>query len=730
MPLASIQACAPANTGKIRNSTKDIRKVKWRTIFIIFCFIYWLNFITVIIPEIRKIWNLWFFWKCGIIWIIKLNYLEMYKPANLDAFNKNNTQGRDKPTGLKAEQKVSPATAELSQEPKGPLDDYFDKPGFTVFIDKLDEFENLDTSGENPADNARVREIFKVFEQYPQVVKGLQDFWQGKAAERKVTLSPESLKKIEAGIIDQINAGNLDIVRHYAEQMAEYKAGPERIKLKQEQIEILVNAYGSKSQLERQKRKGEEGAEEAQKKLEGLGQRREAKDVIDDNEQSVKKVADYAKQVLDEVRASQLAEVWKKLDQNPDLLISVIDSAEGRSALASVKKLEKIGNPIALIEQIKKDQTAVDDAEALGRLAQNLNNLLQLARNPEIQTAMNNFLVDPRTRRGIEDAGPQGASPTMLANREKRDGCEHFLGQIKTSEIKNIASTPDQMRDLLAGVEGLRTVFDSSRAGQTFDRLSKELRAGVLDLDQFNNTTLKKARETWNILGMKPGIAISEFFAKRNKKGMERKAEQAQASIETLQDAENEKISLQARFERARQEIFTNLPFAEKLIEDIGIEVDKKFDTMMADTASLKSYFEAASYFDDLLEVDYGDDDMDITAGMSEVEQRPGTDKKDKKLETKKALTKKVRQRMAKDIKTSVEGIGIDQINRGSLRKAFAKIRTGLGEAITANPAYREIELEAIKEVSKDPGIGRGKRKILESLIPKLSNPDYLGVAA
>src|SRR5581483_5464681 len=147
------------------------------------------------------------------------------------------------------ETKTEAPKDDLEDRGSGPLQEYLNTPGFMAFAGKLETFGRLDTSGENTADNEKVREIFEVFQEYPKVLKGLQEMWQAKAAERKIVLSQESLNKVEQGLIEQINRGNLDVVAQYARQLEEYKKAPEKIKQAQGKIDALIEKYGSKEKL-------------------------------------------------------------------------------------------------------------------------------------------------------------------------------------------------------------------------------------------------------------------------------------------------------------------------------------------------------------------------------------------------------------------------------------------------------------------------------------------------
>jgi hypothetical protein len=602
------------------------------------------------------------------------------------------------------------------EQPTRSLQDMFEETGFWTFLSGMDEFEQLDTSGENEADNDRIEKIHNAFEKMPQVVKDLQDLWKEKAAARKVVLPPEHLKKIEQELLQQIKVGNIEAVEQFAQQIETYKQSPGLIEAKQAEYQAAETEFGSKSQLTREKAKHQEKKNKEGANLEALNAQREVKDIVEENKVFLKGLKTDTEQVLRQVRESQLTTAWQILENNHELLVELLASREGRQALAGVKKIERIGNPLELIRQIMDDQQNMEDPEAVNRIANNLNNLTALVARPEIRRALNAVISQPEIRRNIEDRmGDSDTRTQILANRDIRIEAEDLLNLIGEKGLENIAESVPQLQEAANIARNLAERLEDTPDERIFSTAHSDLNRQATELSGYDTRTVKAAGKRTSVFGLRPGIAVEEFFTKRRQHKQEKKAEQVQAKIKNLDEIQKEKSSIQNKFNEARQSIFESFPQATELIQAMAEAVDKKFELMIARDASLKSHFEAQDYAEELISLEEQDDDLHVLEKTAKLKSTGGSFDR-----TKENLKKKIATRVLKEVKGAVLQVAIETVTPKRLEKTLLHIRSQLGQNIIEKPEYNAVEFEAVAKVYQDRSIPLSKRKGLEVVFPKL----------
>jgi hypothetical protein len=607
----------------------------------------------------------------------------------------------------------------VEAESGNPLTQMFEEEGFLDFLGELEEFDSLDKTGRNASDNSRIEKIYRAYKEYPGVVGDLQILWQSKAVARQVTLSPESLKKIEDEVLAAIKRGEIEIVDNFARQVAEYKALPQEIDAKKQQIADFEASIGNRDKLQRKKRGLDLKIEEKDEHIEDLDRRREAKDAIGQNRKILENTEKSVEDALKGIKAEQLHDAWQILRNNPETFLTIAGLPESQKALSRFDKLEAEGSPLALIREIQKDRlAAANSPEAGERAAANLQKLIELAANPVIKSVLDKIVSAPETRMGIEGLEPDfDKRHLILKNRGLRSGCEQFLGRLNNDDLENTASSPDQIGELAVRIETLQNAFGDSQVARSFEFNKQQLRSGTEELLRFDRGTLKDAQSSWEVAGYKPGIFIREFFTKHGPHQRDysvRKAEGVRKQIESLEKLQAQKRQMETKYDAARENIFKIFPQAESLLADLDAKVDEKFGALLADDASLQSYFKAADYFDLLVTADDDPDDvLEVVRHIGAVETRRGS-----VAEAKKGLMKKIVDRMVKEVRTSLENV--EKITPSKVKGKLQEIRTGLGEAIINKSQYQEMELAALRKVHTDRSIKSSGLAALENIFPQL----------
>jgi hypothetical protein len=612
---------------------------------------------------------------------------------------------------------TSKENPQAAERLSNPLTALLEREGFLDFMENVEEFEQLDTTGNDPRDNIRIREIYQAYEQFPMVVTGLQELWQEKAQARQLKLPPEALKKIEEEILNGIKTEGIEVIERFAKQITEYKELPLRISAKQQEIKTLEAKHGTQNELREQQDEMYEKIDEKNEELQNLTERRKAKDVIEKNTTLIENLEDTTEKILSTTKKNQLKIAWGILENNSNLLMDFVGSPEVQSAILAIKNIGKLGNPLEIIRQIEQDENATDDPEAKDRIAVALSNLQHHLEIPAIKMALDAVLAVPRIRRSIEDTvGNPSMQAVIINNRTVRHESENIGHLLRETSVGDRAASLEGMQDLWQSVEGLRLQIGLIPAAERLAHYGNLIRTGAEGLGRFDEETIEQAKQTFSIKGHLPGIRINEFFAQRSIAKAGRKSEKAEQHIQNLQEAEIAKHRLQIEFDDAREAIFKTFPQAEALLEEMTSQVDKKFETLLSDTSSLKNHFEAADYFDLLVQKDSEDNEIKIVENIGGVGPSGKTVE-----ESKQALREKIQNRMATEVKKTLENLEPKKVTLTGIESKLKKIYADLGASVTDTPNYKEIELAALKKVHTDPTIKLSKRKGLENLFPALA---------
>lgn len=652
--------------------------------------------------------------------IIKLNSLLNTKMARANTSNIN--QREEIPNYIDAESK-----------PQNRVDRALETPGFLQFLSEFPDSENLEM-GEG--DEAEILRRFEAYENIPKVTKVVTEVLKQRVFEGFAGLEISDAELLAVGqyLREQITQEeNYELLERLAKQVSDYKRLPGEIKdLELELLTMQDRQTVATNVLEAEMRMQEIEDEQASLRKTGEGMEAVKKAVAITGEikklvgemgsETIKEEQEVFKHI-DEIilswqdRQARLSEVAAEIPQvdglakNPEL--------ESFAALWKHQKSQQTDRT-AFIRSFKRMdwqnrlETFVGSQQhRLLRAEKKLSELNERRKkqNPKFEEgarAVSQILEDSKKKDRVDTALFQSHSEML--------GLENNLTEISVVN-EELSKEPwnyellQRLKKLSVEVSAVRQVGPKARQLE----INVEQLVAIADRHDFSQDT-----HNWNkvvehseksFIKRLFGDPLKKIDSKMNrleieKSMLELKHEAAFGELGQIDDLVARKKQLERNKKKTDEELFNTLGFAKDVFRLAREKTIQKLENLSDPNASPDQFVEAEKLLAKLEQSQEENPDLDIF-GEDFLVKRYTRDT------LKQGLGKLLLDRVAKEVKKLISGVDEKNVKATDIYKKIMELQGGMG-AFGASERYKQVKINAIKEVLKDSSVPWVKRAVLK----------------
>ncbi len=652
--------------------------------------------------------------------IIKLNSLLNTKMARANTSNIN--QREEIPNYIDAESK-----------PQNRVDRALETPGFLQFLSEFPDSENLEM-GEG--DEAEILRRFEAYENIPKVTKVVTEVLKQRVFEGFAGLEISDAELLAVGqyLREQITQEeNYELLERLAKQVSDYKRLPGEIKdLELELLTMQDRQTVATNVLEAEMRMQEIEDEQASLRKTGEGMEAVKKAVAITGEikklvgemgsETIKEEQEVFKHI-DEIilswqdRQARLSEVAAEIPQvdglakNPEL--------ESFAALWKHQKSQQTDRT-AFIRSFKRMdwqnrlETFVGSQQhRLLRAEKKLSELNERRKkqNPKFAEgarAVSQILEDSKKKDRVDTALFQSHSEML--------GLENNLTEISVVN-EELSKEPwnyellQRLKKLSVEVSAVRQVGPKARQLE----INVEQLVAIADRHDFSQDT-----HNWNkvvehseksFIKRLFGDPLKKIDSKMNrleieKSMLELKHEAAFGELGQIDDLVARKKQLERNKKKTDEELFNTLGFAKDVFRLAREKTIQKLENLSDPNASPDQFVEAEKLLAKLEQSQEENPDLDIF-GEDFLVKRYTRDT------LKQGLGKLLLDRVAKEVKKLISGVDEKNVKATDIYKKIMELQGGMG-AFGASERYKQVKINAIKEVLKDSSVPWVKRAVLK----------------
>jgi hypothetical protein len=626
-----------------------------------------------------------------------------------------------------------PNYIDAESKPQNRVDRALETPGFLQFLSEFPDSENLEM-GEG--DEAEILRRFEAYENIPKVTKVVTEVLKQRVFEGFAGLEISDAELLAVGqyLREQITQEeNYELLERLAKQVSDYKRLPGEIKdLELELLTMQDRQTVATNVLEAEMRMQEIEDEQASLRKTGEGMEAVKKAVAITGEikklvgemgsETIKEEQEVFKHI-DEIilswqdRQARLSEVAAEIPQvdglakNPEL--------ESFAALWKHQKSQQTDRT-AFIRSFKRMdwqnrlETFVGSQQhRLLRAEKKLSELNERRKkqNPKFEEgarAVSQILEDSKKKDRVDTALFQSHSEML--------GLENNLTEISVVN-EELSKEPwnyellQRLKKLSVEVSAVRQVGPKARQLE----INVEQLVAIADRHDFSQDT-----HNWNkvvehseksFIKRLFGDPLKKIDSKMNrleieKSMLELKHEAAFGELGQIDDLVARKKQLERNKKKTDEELFNTLGFAKDVFRLAREKTIQKLENLSDPNASPDQFVEAEKLLAKLEQSQEENPDLDIF-GEDFLVKRYTRDT------LKQGLGKLLLDRVAKEVKKLISGVDEKNVKATDIYKKIMELQGGMG-AFGASERYKQVKINAIKEVLKDSSVPWVKRAVLK----------------
>jgi hypothetical protein len=626
-----------------------------------------------------------------------------------------------------------PNYIDAESKPQNRVDRALETPGFLQFLSEFPDSENLEM-GEG--DEAEILRRFEAYENIPKVTKVVTEVLKQRVFEGFAGLEISDAELLAVGqyLREQITQEeNYELLERLAKQVSDYKRLPGEIKdLELELLTMQDRQTVATNVLEAEMRMQEIEDEQASLRKTGEGMEAVKKAVAITGEikklvgemgsETIKEEQEVFKHI-DEIilswqdRQARLSEVAAEIPQvdglakNPEL--------ESFAALWKHQKSQQTDRT-AFIRSFKRMdwqnrlETFVGSQQhRLLRAEKKLSELNERRKkqNPKFAEgarAVSQILEDSKKKDRVDTALFQSHSEML--------GLENNLTEISVVN-EELSKEPwnyellQRLKKLSVEVSAVRQVGPKARQLE----INVEQLVAIADRHDFSQDT-----HNWNkvvehseksFIKRLFGDPLKKIDSKMNrleieKSMLELKHEAAFGELGQIDDLVARKKQLERNKKKTDEELFNTLGFAKDVFRLAREKTIQKLENLSDPNASPDQFVEAEKLLAKLEQSQEENPDLDIF-GEDFLVKRYTRDT------LKQGLGKLLLDRVAKEVKKLISGVDEKNVKATDIYKKIMELQGGMG-AFGASERYKQVKINAIKEVLKDSSVPWVKRAVLK----------------